>query len=252
MEHFWWWRNPIHIPFVSARREQRCAGQRCFASWEDGGGRASISHSSTGNQLDKTLLTPQQPGHFQLDAEHTPTHPAQTQLPAGHCPSWAEFQGPHKALLIPGSGMPYLKSRAIVTLAFKSKESHKEDLRCYNSHIYITDWELQHFNIHHIQLFATETFRGKGELFWPRLCLFDRKTTGLGMFRDCNPRLPTLQFWAPWSFSREALSCPFPSSQSLCFGLGRQFLPSPHPGETGQRKGAATPLLPGITDYSDV
>lgn len=123
----------------------------------------------------------------------------------------------------------------------------------------------EQYSLYTAKLFATKKFHGRNGIVLAQIVpFFDRKRTGLGIFRDYNARFPsdllplrqgeylipeerTLQFCAPWGFSRSTFPASFPSSQSLW-----QTIPPFTPPWGDWAEEGNSSLLPRITDYSDV
>lgn len=104
------------------------------------GGRASISHSSTGNQLNRT------PEHFNSQdisswMFSTALHSSCTDTaPSCTCPTPVlEFQGHTKALLVPGvqdKECLTLEAEKLLPWHLIPNRPTRRILRCYNSHIH--------------------------------------------------------------------------------------------------------------------
>lgn len=252
--------NPVHsagtgwsifgdekIPYISlfgsARRKQRCAGhlmqQRCSIALPSGrmGRKSQHLPQFYWKPVEQNSRTLQQPRHFQLDVQHSPTLILYRHSPQLHMSySCAGIPRTHQGFARSwgaGQGMPYLRSREIVTLALNSKQTNKENFEVLQQP-HSSYWigikafhRAEQYSLYTDKSFATKTFMVEMKLFRPRLCLFDRKTTALGVFRDYNTRFPsdllplrqaehlipeerTQWFCAPKSFSRTTLSCPIP------------------------------------------
>lgn len=135
-------KNPIYFPLWVSQEETKMCNRDAPLLCQVGGwgGRASISHSSTGNQLNRT------PEHFNSQdisswMFSTALHSSCTDTaPSCTCPTPVlEFQGHTKALLVPGvqdKECLTLEAEKLLPWHLIPNRPTRRILRCYNSHIH--------------------------------------------------------------------------------------------------------------------
>lgn len=117
----------------------------------------------------------------------------------------------------------------------------------------------EQYSLYTPKLYATKKFHGRNGIVLAQIVpFFDRKRTGLGIFRDYNARFPsdllplrqgeylipeerTLQFCAPWGFSRSTLSCLIPAPKASALALADNSSLHPSLGGLGRGRKLLSP-----------